>query len=259
MRFTSLGSGSKGNATVVACGDTLILIDCGFSVRETEKRLARLGLEAEDFTAILVTHEHSDHIRGVLSLARKYQLTVMMTAGTCKTLKELSGVDLKLISSHAEFKVGGLEVVPVPVPHDAREPVQYVLRGAGISLGILTDLGSITPHVMDSYRYCDGLLLEANHDTTMLANGPYPPVLKNRVGGDWGHLNNHQALHLLHNVELKQLQQLVLGHISQQNNSLELVRETLVEKVMSDINHQQTSIHYATQEQGVIWHQLQAG
>jgi phosphoribosyl 1,2-cyclic phosphodiesterase len=259
MRFTSLGSGSKGNATVVECGDTLILVDCGFSVRETEKRLARLGLEAADFSAILVTHEHSDHIRGVLPLARKYQLAVMMTAGTCKTLKGLSGVNLKLISSHSEIKVGGFRVAPISVPHDAREPVQYILRAAGVSLGILTDLGSITPHVVSSYRCCDSLLLEANHDTTMLANGPYPPSLKNRVGGDWGHLNNHQALHLLQNIEHNQLQQLVLGHISQQNNSLELVRTALVEKLVAESNLQLSSIHYASQDQDVIWHHLQAG
>ncbi|MEH6616676.1 MAG: MBL fold metallo-hydrolase [Porticoccus sp.] len=259
MRFTSLGSGSKGNATVVDCDDTLILIDCGFSVRETEKRLTRLGLEAADFSAILVTHEHTDHIRGVLPLARKHQLTVMMTTGTCKALKDPFGVDLKLISSDSEIKVGGLRVAPIPVPHDAREPVQYILRGAGVSLGILTDLGSITPHVVSSYRCCDGLLLEANHDIAMLANGPYPPSLKNRVGGDWGHLNNHQALHLLQNIEHNQLQQLVLGHISQQNNSLELVRTALVEKLVVESDLQLPSIHYASQEQDVIWHHLQAG
>jgi phosphoribosyl 1,2-cyclic phosphodiesterase len=259
MRFTSLGSGSKGNATVIDCNDTLILIDCGFSVRETEKRLNKLGLEASDLSAILVTHEHTDHIRGVLPLARKHQLTVMMTAGTSKTLKDPSGVDLKLINSDSEINVGGFRVRPISVPHDAREPVQYILRGAGVSLGILTDLGSITPYVVSSYRCCDGLLLEANHDTAILANGPYPPSIKARVGGDWGHLNNQQALHLLQKIEHNRLQQLVLGHISQQNNTLELVRTALVEKLVAESDLQLSSIHYAAQQQDVIWHQLQAG
>ena len=253
MRFTSLGSGSKGNATVVNCGDTLILIDCGFSIRETEKRLARVGIGADDLTSILVTHEHADHIRGVLPLARKHQLTVMMTTGTCKTLKDCSGVNLELISSDSEFKVGGLDVVPVSVPHDAREPVQYVVRGAGVTLGVLTDLGSITPHVVNNYSCCDGLLLEANHDIDMLANGSYPQTLKNRVSGDWGHLNNHQTRNLLGQLQLGQLQQLVLGHISQQNNCIGLVKEA-----MAELDHQLPPTHYASQEQDAIWHQLQA-
>ncbi|MFT7300701.1 MAG: phosphoribosyl 1,2-cyclic phosphodiesterase [Porticoccus sp.] len=254
MRFTSLGSGSRGNATVVHSGDSLILIDCGFSVRETEKRLARVGLGADDLTAILVTHEHADHIRGVLPLARKHQLTVMMTTGTCKTLKDYSGVNLEPIISDSGFRVGGLDVMPVSVPHDAREPVQYVLRSAGVTLGVLTDLGSITPHVVSNFSCCDGLLLEANHDIDMLANGSYPQALKNRVGGDWGHLNNYQTRHLLHQVQLSQLQHLVLGHISQQNNSLGQVKEA-----MAGLDQTLPPIHYASQEQNAIWHQLQAG
>ena len=252
MRFSSLGSGSKGNATLVHADDTLILIDCGFSIRETEKRLSRLGVSAQDLTSILVTHEHSDHLRGVLPLAKKYRLTVKMTAGTCRSLKDLSNVNVELIDSHHSFTVGSVDVTPVSVPHDAREPVQYVLGSAGLTLGVLTDIGSITPHVIDSYQRCDGLLLEFNHDPIMLANGSYPSFLKDRVAGAWGHLNNDQALYFLQQLKLEQLQQLVIGHISEKNNCLKLIRS-----VMSEVEELLSSIHYATQEQEAAWFKFQ--
>jgi len=255
MRFSSLGSGSKGNATVVHHGDTCILIDCGFSVKETERRLSLRGLQGNDLTAILVTHEHSDHIRGVLPLARKYELPVMMTAGTSKSLdsksKSNAYLNPSLFESDVPFHVGDFELMPVSVAHDAREPVQFVLRGGGMTLGVLTDLGSVTPHVLDNYRCCDGLLVESNHDSAMLANGSYPPLLKQRVGGDWGHLNNQQTRHLLENIQVEQLQQLVIGHISQQNNHVDLVEEEL-----SELGNQLCMVHYACQRNGFSWIEL---
>lgn len=253
MRFSSLGSGSKGNATLVHAGNTLILIDCGFSIRETEKRLSKLGIAAQDLTSVLVTHEHSDHLRGVLPLAKKHRLTVKMTAGTFRSLKGVPDVNIELIDSHQSFEVGSVRVTPVSVPHDAREPIQYVLRHAGLTLGILTDLGSITPHVVDSYQCCDALLLESNHDQSMLANGSYPPSLKERVASDWGHLNNQQALALLQQLKLEQLQQLVLGHISEKNNSLDLIRS-----MMSEMEERLAAVHYASQDQDGLWFQIQA-
>jgi phosphoribosyl 1,2-cyclic phosphodiesterase len=251
MRFTSLGSGSKGNATVVHCGETRILIDCGFSVREMEKRLSLRGMDASELSAILVTHEHTDHIRGVLPLARKYQLPVMLTSGTSKSLKEHSKVNLILIDSNEHFSVGELELTPVSVAHDAREPVQFVIRSRGLTLGVLTDLGSITPHVLECYGQCDGLLIEFNHDAEMLAKGSYPTSLKNRVGGAWGHLNNQQALHLLQNIQMDRLQQLVICHVSQQNNSVALIKERI--SVMAS---QLPAVHYACQDQGLSWVEL---
>ena len=251
MRFSSLGSGSKGNATVVHYGDTLVLIDCGFSVKETEKRLSLRGLQVSDLSGIIVTHEHSDHIRGVSSLAKKYQLPVLMTAGTYKSLKSEIHVDLTLIESDHSFSFGDLMVTPVSVAHDAREPVQFVVRGGDITLGVLTDLGCVTPHVLENYRFCHGLLIECNHDEEMLAMGPYPPSLKQRVGGDWGHLNNDQTKFLLQNIQIEQLQHLVIGHISQKNNSLDIVK-----KVMSEINFPPLDIHYACQNEGFPWIEL---
>lgn len=251
MRFASLGSGSKGNATVVHHGSTQILVDCGFSIKETEKRLAQLNIDPNDLTAILVTHEHGDHLRGALPLAKKYQLPVMMTTGTSSSLRGTPHTSIQIIHSDTVFNLGEFDITPVSVAHDAREPVQFVIRADGLTLGILTDLGTITSHVLGCYQHCDGLLVECNHDVAMLASGSYPSALKRRVGGDWGHLNNRQALYLLQNINYQRLQQLVIGHISQQNNDIAQVKE-----VISELDISPSIIHYACQEKGFSWIEL---
>lgn len=248
MRFASLGSGSKGNATLVDSGDSTLLIDCGFSIRETERRFRRLNFSPENLTAILVTHEHSDHLRGVMPLARKYGLTVYMTPGTSTQAKGLDKVRVELIKASCRFDVGDFQVTPVAVPHDAREPVQYLVRAGALTLGVLTDLGRVTPHLVTEYRHCDGLLLEANHDVGMLKDGPYPRHLQKRVGGDWGHLNNVQSLNLLQQLALDNMQHLVLGHISQKNNSVSLLKTLL-----ADIEAAVPSTLYACQDEGFGW------
>lgn len=248
LRFASLGSGSRGNSTLVEWGAGTLLIDCGFSVKETNQRLERLGKRAEDLTAILVTHEHADHIKGVAPLARRYDLPVYMTPGTFQSrdLGELP--DLRLIGGYAPFELDQLGITPVAVPHDAREPAQFIFEYAGIRLGILTDLGSITAHVEEHYQGLDAMVLEANHDPFMLASGPYPPSLKQRVGGLWGHLSNQQAAGFLQRLECSRLQHLVVAHISQQNNSLELAQAALA-PVTAEVKH----ITYACQNQGFDW------
>jgi phosphoribosyl 1,2-cyclic phosphodiesterase len=227
MRFASIGSGSRGNGTLIQDGDTCVLVDLGFTVRETEKRLARLKIAPSAITAILVTHEHSDHLNGVGPFARKHSIPVYMTPGTCNPDKIGSVPALELINCHQSFAINGFVVVPVPVPHDAREPCQYLVSSGPRTLGILTDLGHITPHVAEQYSRCDGLLLECNHDPDMLAEGPYPYPLKVRVGGDHGHLSNDQAAGLLDTIELSQLQHLIIAHISEKNNRVEIVQEVL--------------------------------
>lgn len=234
MRLLSLGSGSKGNATLVESADTCLLIDCGFSLVELTRRMAAVGRHPDQLTAVLVTHEHSDHCRGVAVLGRRYPLPLYMTSGTARAAELGDQACLQVIDSHRDFEVGGITVTPVPVPHDAREPVQFVFRRQRKTLGVLTDLGSVTAHVVESYKDCDGLLLEANHDLEMLAQGPYPYVLKQRVGSDWGHLNNGQAARLLDAVGVERLQGIVIGHMSEQNNRLDQVRaeiEPLLEVV----------------------------
>ncbi|MGD9662368.1 MAG: MBL fold metallo-hydrolase [Porticoccaceae bacterium] len=249
LAFASLGSGSKGNGTIVEGGSGCVLIDCGFSVKETERRLSRLGRSGEDLSAILVTHEHSDHIRGVLPLARKYRLPVMMTRGTAAAVAGMNGYEkLTLIAPHQCFYVDSLEITPVTVRHDAREPVQFVIGRNQRKVGVLTDLGSITQNVIDYFDSCDGLLLEANHDQQLLLSGQYPYYLKQRVGGDWGHLNNYQSASLLSRIERRKIQTLVLGHISLKNNSWERISEAVSPYIETIGN-----VVYACQEQGFSW------
>lgn len=247
MRFASLGSGSKGNATLVCNGKTRLLIDCGFSLKELEVRIARLQLTPGDLAGVLLTHEHSDHMRGVGPLARKYALPVYMTPGTHMSRKFGVLPDLRLIEQYQSFTVGSIRVQPVAVPHDAQEPSQFVFYDAGLKLGILTDLGSITATVLDAYQGCDGLLVEANHDPVMLACGAYPQSLKSRVAGQWGHLSNAQTASLLAQLDTSRLQQLVVGHISQRNNSLAHTALALTGLVP------QLDILYACQNNGFDW------
>lgn len=227
MRFCSIGSGSKGNGTLIQKGATCLLIDSGFTVKDVEFRLAQKGLTPLDLTAILVTHEHSDHIKGVGPLARKYRIPVYMSHGTAQ-YEALGKIPvLKYIDPHQDFEIGSLLITPVVVPHDAREPTQFVVTDHVSKLGVLTDLGCITPHIINVFNGCSGLLLETNHDVSRLRAGPYPPKLKRRVEGSLGHLSNWQAADLLRQLDVSQLQYLIATHISEQNNSLDLVLEAL--------------------------------
>jgi len=227
VRFASLGSGSKGNATLVEAGATRVLVDCGFSCAETEKRLARLSLRPQDLDAILVTHEHSDHIAGVARLSRRYRLPVWMTAGTEAAHKGGELADYRCINSHRPWRIGDLEVQPFPVPHDAREPCQFVFSDGRWRLGLLTDTGSVTTHMLQALDHLDALILECNHDPGMLAGGPYPPALKQRVGGPFGHLSNQQAADMLNKINRDRLQHLVAAHISEKNNDPGLALQCL--------------------------------
>ena len=252
MRFASLGSGSKGNATLVEWRETCVMIDCGFSIRDTVKRLEKLGKTPDCIDAILVTHEHSDHCKGVVPLASKYAIDVYVTAGCLRSRQADDKVfPHHIIDSHTAFQIGDLLVTPVPVPHDAREPVQYLFNSEDHQLGILTDVGSLTPHIESVYANCDGLLIEANHDLDMLYAGAYPEFLKDRVAGPWGHLNNQQTAKLLSAIDQQRMQQLVIGHISEKNNSLEKVK-TAVEAVIDGCGN----LHYACQQQGFNWLEL---
>lgn len=247
MKFASLGSGSKGNGTLVSLNGTLVLIDCGFTLKETVKRLAGLGVEPSSIDAVLVTHEHSDHIAGVGPFARKFNTPVYMTEGTWRA-RDIGKIPvLNLIHHYQAFTIKGVEIDPVAVPHDSAEPAQFVVRGGGYKLGVLTDLGSSTPHVEANFLRCDALVLEANHDPAMLASGPYPPSLKERVASSWGHLSNQQAAMLLERIMCSKLKQLVIAHISEQNNSLELTRAQF-----ESINLPE-SVVYATQNHGFDW------
>lgn len=228
FRFASLGSGSRGNATLIQAADTTLLIDCGYPLKELNRRTELMGVDPSEIDAILVTHEHGDHMRGVGPVARRYALPVYMSHGTFRATDFGRLEQLELFDSHCEpFAIGALAVQPVAVPHDAREPTQFVFRYQEQSLGVLTDLGCCTPHLEQCYAQLDALLLECNHDTQMLAEGPYPPSLQARVGGDYGHLNNQQAADFLARIDHPGLQQLVAAHLSEKNNHPDLARAAL--------------------------------
>lgn len=231
IRFAMLGSGSKGNATLIEHGGTRVLIDCGFQLREAEARLLRLGVEPGSLSAVLVTHEHSDHLGGVGRFARRHRVPVYMTYGTRRAWQDPEVPHLIRFSPQQRFAIGGLAIEPYPVPHDAEEPCQYVVAAAGRRIGILSDAGHISPHMRATLADCDALMLECNHDPQMLREGPYHASLKRRVGGERGHLSNGQAAALLHGYALERLQHLVLTHLSETNNRPELALAAVQEAI----------------------------
>lgn len=223
MRFAVLGSGSRGNATLIESGATRILVDCGFALRELERRLAEIDVPADSIAAVVVTHEHGDHIAGVARLARRYRTEVWSSPGTWRAAGCPRVERLRLFAGHGRgFRIGDLRLQPIPVPHDAREPCQLVIDGDARRLGMLTDAGTVTPKMREALQGCDALMLEANHDPWMLRDGPYPRSLQLRVGGPFGHLSNQQAAQLLHAVQHERLAQVLLAHISAQNNRPDL-------------------------------------
>jgi phosphoribosyl 1,2-cyclic phosphodiesterase len=232
MRFCSLGSGSSGNATIVeaglGAGTRRVLIDCGFSLRELESRLSRAGLACTDLDGIFVTHEHGDHIGCALTLARRHQLPLWMSRGTWRAIgaPELPGL-LQFARDGQTISIGSLQLMPYTVAHDAQEPLQLRCSDGARHLGVLTDAGSITPHLLAHLRHCDALLLECNHDRELLAASSYPASLKARVGGRLGHLANDTAAQILAACWHGGVQHLVAAHLSERNNTPKLARAAL--------------------------------
>tara|TARA_B100000959_G_scaffold243128_1_gene266140 strand:- start:137 stop:946 length:810 start_codon:yes stop_codon:yes gene_type:complete len=253
MGFASLGSGSRGNATVIALKSsgptgsltTNFLVDCGFSLRQAEKRLVRMGLSGGDLDAILVSHEHADHISGVAALAHKYGIPIYASHGTLSGARhEING---NAFDGDVPFEIKGVSINPVRIPHDTREPTQFVFSNEDEVIGVLSDLGSVTQHVIDQYRGCTHLLMEANHDTDMLQGGSYPPALKRRVGADYGHLSNTQALALLDAIKHPDLH-VVIGHVSEQNNDPDVLTA-----LFDSRRGQVRSLQIANQQSGFNW------
>nr|WP_241017936.1 MBL fold metallo-hydrolase [Burkholderia sp. Ac-20349] len=205
---------------------TRVLLDCGFSAKEVERRLGRLNLCIGDLDAILITHEHSDHVGSALTLARRASLPLYMSWGTARAVgADEADVDLHVLWGDETAAIRDLAVMPYTVPHDAREPLQFVFMDGSSRLGVLTDVGMATPHITAVLSGCDALVLESNHDTAMLAGSRYPQSLKARIGGNHGHLSNDAAADILASLERSRLQHLVAAHLSQQNNLPELVRQ----------------------------------
>ena len=253
LRFASLASGSGGNCLVAQADLTRVLIDCGLSLTDTERRLARLGLEPADIDAILVTHEHDDHAGCVFDFAAAHNVLVVLTHGTLRALRAAGkmhdGVRTLFLRSGELAPIGGMEVLPFTVPHDAAEPVQFVLSDGAAKLGVVTDIGIGTRHVEQMLSGLDALVLECNYDRDMLWSGAYPRWLKERIGGPFGHLDNHDAARLLGALDRSRLKHIIGAHLSQQNNRPEIARNALA----SAIGCEPSWISLATQDEGFDW------
>lgn len=233
LRFKSLGSGSSGNATLVEALGLLpfrVLIDCGLGLKHLVYRLGQAGLQPEDIDAVFITHEHGDHIGCARSLSLRYRIPVWMSHGTHAATgsPDFAGL-LRTARDGETIDLGGLQLTPFTVPHDAREPLQLTCTDGSAKLGILTDLGHATAHVLGHLKACDALLLECNHDTEMLAQSAYPAFLKRRVGGQYGHLANTAAAEIGRAVQHQGLKHLVAAHLSAQNNRPALVQDVMAE------------------------------
>lgn len=233
MRFCSLGSGSAGNAWVIeaqrGAAASRVLVDCGFSLRELEVRLARADLSSEDIDAIFVTHEHADHIGSALALSRRRRIPLWMSRGTWRAMAEPVLPDdlLHFARDGQPIAVGDLELRPFTVPHDAQEPLQLSCSDGGRRLGILTDVGSCTAHLLTQLQRCDALAIECNHDRAMLARSRYPASLKARIGGSHGHLANDAAAEILAACQHAALGHIVAAHLSAENNTPQIAAQAL--------------------------------
>ena len=256
MRFASLGSGSKGNCLVAEAAGSRVLLDCGLAPRETARRLERLGLAPADIHGILVTHEHDDHAGHAYAFAVQHGIPVHLTHGTRRAQeaagKADAGVALNEIRGGEPFAVGAIREEPFTVPHDAREPVQFVLGDGARRLGVLTDLGAATAHVEAMLTGCDALVLETNHDLELLWDGGYPKWLKERIAGPFGHLNNAASGRLLAALDRSRLKHVIAAHLSQQNNTAELARAALA----GALGCGEDWVGVATQEEGFGWREI---
>jgi phosphoribosyl 1,2-cyclic phosphodiesterase len=260
MKFASLGSGSEGNALLISSASqaavgagahgTTVMLDCGFGLRETERRLATRGMQPGDINAIIVTHEHQDHVGGVFKFARRHRIPVWLSFGTYQAVRSTcDGVELHFCRDGAAFAVNELSLLPYTVPHDAREPIQFVATDGKLRLGVLTDAGQATTHLINALDGCDALMLECNHDRQMLADSSYPASLKRRIGGAYGHLSNQVSGEILGLLDKVRLKTVVGAHLSSSNNTPELARSALTAALAGCA----AAVMIACQEQGFDW------
>ncbi len=251
LRYKNLSSGSTGNATLVEVSEptgkpSRVLVDCGMRLSRMLELLAMADVLPTEIDAIFITHEHSDHIGCVTQLASRYNIPVWASSGTHAALQDMQSKLRTKQPTHSQLvpgfealvriavdtcliEVGGLQLKPFTVPHDAREPLQLTCSDGNTKLGILTDLGHPSRHVIEQLAGCNALLLECNHDSDMLSNSKYPAFLKARVGGDFGHLSNAQAADILRNLMHDKLRHVSAAHLSQQNNHPALAQSAVAE------------------------------
>jgi phosphoribosyl 1,2-cyclic phosphodiesterase len=230
LSIASLNSGSNGNCYYIGNDSEAVLIDAGISCREVERRMARLGLDIHKVKAVFISHEHSDHIKGVEVLARKYKLPVHITNPTLNySGLDLDGMHVRFFKAYEPVVVGRLSVIPFPKLHDASDPHSFIVEGNDIKIGVFTDIGAPCEHVIENFRKCDAAFLEANYDEEMLEQGRYPYHLKRRIRGGKGHLSNIQALELFNSHKPPGMSHLLLSHLSRDNNNPDLVHGLFME------------------------------
>ncbi len=233
MRFVSIASGSSGNCIYVGTEQANLLVDAGISNKRIEQGLNEIGVKGSELTGIVITHEHSDHVRGLGVLARKYGVPIYGTAETLEEIKGMSSLGkmpeelFHPILPEVEFSIGDMTILPFSIDHDAANPVAYRISQGRKQVAVATDMGHFDQHIIDHLQGLDALLLESNHDLRMLETGPYPYYLKRRIMGDHGHLSNETAGRLLNFILHDRLKAVLLGHLSKENNYPELALESV--------------------------------
>lgn len=252
MRFVSIASGSSGNCIYAGTEKSHILVDVGISAKRIEKGLFEVGLKPSEIDGICITHEHSDHIKGLGVLARKYEIPIYGTKGTLKEIRKTASLGeypaglLNPVLPDVKFAIGDMEVMPFHIDHDAADPVAYRIQSGNKSIAVATDLGHFNQYTIDHLLDLDAVLLESNHDLRMLETGPYPYYLKRRIMGDFGHLSNENAGRLLTCILNDKMKHVLLGHLSKENNMPELAYETVrLEVDMGDCPYRSSDFHMA--------------
>ena len=230
LKIASINSGSNGNCYYIANENEAVLVDVGISLKEIERRMLRIGLNMQKVKAIFISHEHIDHVRGVEGTSRRYKIPVYISEGTLRNSQVK--IDTELIRSFEEHKpiaVGNLNVTAFGKRHDAADPYSFVVEGNGVTIGVMTDIGSVCENTLAYFKCCHAAFLEANYDDDMLANGRYPAFLKQRIAGDHGHLSNKQALDLFVNHKAGYMSLLLPSHLSRDNNNPKLVQDLFMQ------------------------------
>lgn len=233
MRLVSIASGSSGNCIYVGSDNTHILVDAGISNKRIEQGLSEIGIKGSELSGVVITHEHSDHVKGLGVLARKSQVPIYATEATLEKIDEMKSLGdyprelFHPIRPDVEFLVGDLEIQPFSIDHDAADPVAYRVKNDRKAVAVATDMGHFDQYIIDHLQGLDALLLESNHDVNMLQTGPYPYYLKQRILGEHGHLSNENAGRLLSCCLHDHIKQILLGHLSQENNYAALAYETV--------------------------------
>jgi phosphoribosyl 1,2-cyclic phosphodiesterase len=261
LAICSLNSGSNGNCYYIANNNEAVLIDAGLSCRETEKRMKRKGLSFDIVKAVFISHEHTDHIRGLEGIAKKHKIPVYITPNTYRNSRlQIDESQIKAFSAYQPVSIGALAVTAFPKFHDAADPHSFIIAYKDKKIGVLTDIGACCEHVIDNFQQCDAVFLEANYDENLLESGRYPYFLKNRIRGGQGHLSNAQALKLFIDYRSRKLTHVLLSHLSKDNNcpdmALQLFNQHAAEtKVVIASRFEETEVFMI--EEAMVYQQLQ--